>query len=328
MGIASPLVKLDSGQLMPLVGFGCWKVDNATCADTIYNAIKAGYRLFDGACDYGNEAECGDGIARAIQEGLVRRSDLFIVSKLWTTYHEPHRVEQACRKSMADWKVDYLDLYLVHFPFCTKFIPFDVKYPPEWQDGNDVVAMGTTPMRDTWGAMEGLVDAGIARNIGVANFQSQMLLDLLNYSRIKPATLQVEHHPYLSQPLLLDLAKKNNVQVTAYSSLGPASFIELAIKHAQDAQPLLEDAKIVAIGEKHGKTPAQVLLRWSTQRGIAVIPKSANPIRMQQNLECTFFDLDKDDLAYLNGLNRGLRFNDTIYVRALVISQSISCSAW
>lgn len=266
--------------------------------------------------DYGNEKECGDGIARAIKEGLVQRSELFITGKLWTTYYEPQHVEQACKRSLDDWGLDYFDLYLLHFPFPTKFIPFEEKYPPEWEE-NDAGDMkfGSTPIQVTWTAMESLVYTGLVKSIGVANFQAQLLLNLVNSARIKPALLQIEHHPYLCQPLIIDLAKTLGIQVTAYSSMGPTSFRDFGHKVAMDIQPLLTHPWLEAVGKKHGgKTAAQVLLRWSTQRGIAVIPKSLNPDRMLQNLDCCSFDLDKEDMNFLNGLDRGLRFNDLIYV--------------
>ncbi|OJJ01962.1 hypothetical protein ASPVEDRAFT_71927 [Aspergillus versicolor CBS 583.65] len=313
MTTTCPTVKLSSGHVMPLVGFGCWKVDNATCADTIYNAIKAGYRLFDGAADYGNEKECGDGVARAIKDGLVKRSDLFIVSKLWATYHEKHRVEQGYKKSLQDWNLEYFDLYLIHFPVATKFIPFDVKYPPEFEDEKGDIVFSNASMRDTWEGMEGLVDAALVRSIGVSNFQAQLIIDLLHYARIKPATLQIEHHPYLAQPMLVDLAKKKGIQVTGYSSLGPGSFTEIENSAALNAVPLLQDETIIAISKKHNVAPAQVMLRWATQRGIAVIPKSKNPERMAKNLQCCSFTLEESDMVYLNGLDKGLRFNDIIH---------------
>ncbi|TVY51400.1 putative NAD(P)H-dependent D-xylose reductase xyl1, partial [Lachnellula cervina] len=125
-------IKLNNGHEMPQVGFGLWKVDNATCADTVYNAIKAGYRLFDGACDYGNEKEAGQGVARAIKDGLVKRSDLFLVSKLWNTFHDGPRVTPIAQKQLADWGIDYFDLYIMHFPVALKYVDPAVAYPPGW----------------------------------------------------------------------------------------------------------------------------------------------------------------------------------------------------
>ena len=123
---------LQSGDKMPAVGFGCWKVDKKQMPDVIYNAIKAGYRCIDEACDYGNEKECGEGIKRAIDEKIVERKDLWITSKLWNTFHRKEHVVAACKKTLADLGVEYLDLYLIHFPISLKYVPFETRYPPEW----------------------------------------------------------------------------------------------------------------------------------------------------------------------------------------------------
>ncbi|TPX17155.1 uncharacterized protein E0L32_003273 [Thyridium curvatum] len=308
--MAVPNIKLNSGYEMPQVGFGLWKVDNATCADTVYNAIKAGYRLFDGACDYGNEVECGQGVARAIKDGLVRREDLFIVSKLWNTFHDGERVEPIARKQLADWGVDYFDLYLIHFPVALAYVDPAVRYPPGWHyDGVSEVRTSRASIQETWAAMERLVDAGLARSIGVSNFQAQLLYDLLRYARVPPATLQIEHHPYLVQPELVRLAQHEGVAVTAYSSFGPASFQEFNMEHATALTPLTEEQTVARIAQRHGKSPAQVLLRWSTQRGLAVIPKSSSEARMAQNLDCTAWSLSDDDIAAISALDKKTRFN-------------------
>jgi len=330
--MASPTLKLNSGHNMPQVGFGLWKVDNATCADTVYNAIKVGYRLFDGACgklsilllypsnkipdssfpDYGNEKEAGEGVARAIKEGLVKREDLFLVSKLWNSFHDGDRVEPICRKQLADWGIDYFDLYIVHFPVSLKYVAPETRYPPGWtyseKDGD--VQLSNATIQETWTAMESLVHEGLAKSIGISNFQGSLILDLLRYAKVRPAALQIEHHPYLVQPTLLQLAKSEGIAVTAYSSFGPQSFIELEWQKAKDTPVLFEHSLITAIAEKHKKTPAQILLRWATQRGLAVIPKSNNPKRLSQNLEVTGFDLEEKELESISGLDRHLRFNN------------------
>lgn len=311
--MATPSIKLNSGHDMPIVGFGMWKVDNATCADQIYNAIKAGYRLFDGACDYGNEVEGGQGVARAIKEGIVKREDLFIVSKLWNSFHDGDRVEPICRKQLADWGIDYFDLYIVHFPVAIKYVDPSVRYPPGWYyDGKSEVQFSKAPIQETWTAMESLVDKGLARSIGISNFDVQLVMDLMRYARIPPATLQIEHHPYLTQLGLVEYAQKNGIAVTAYSSFGPASFDEFGFKISEGLTTLLQHDTVNSIAQKHGKTPAQVLLRWATQRGIAVIPKSGSPARLAENLDVTSFDLDQSEIDALSGLDRNLRFNNPV----------------
>jgi len=306
---------------MPQVGFGLWKVDNATCADTVYNAIKTGYRLFDGACDYGNEKEAGEGVARAIKDGLVKREDLFLVSKLWNTFHEGDRVEPIAKKQLADWGIDYFDLFIVHFPVALKYVDPEVRYPPGWAvDGKEDYQLSKASIQETWTAMESLVEKGYAKSIGISNFQGSLILDLLRYAKIRPATLQIEHHPYLVQPTLLQLAKDEGIAVTAYSSFGPQSFIELEWQKAKDTPVLFEHPEVTKMAKKHNKTPAQVLLRWATQRGLAVIPKSNNQERLKQNLDVTSFDLDKEEIDTISGLDRNLRFNNpTDYLGTLHI---------
>ncbi|MCJ1404320.1 NAD(P)H-dependent D-xylose reductase (XR) [Xylographa trunciseda] len=310
--MTSPTVKLNSGYQMPLVGFGLWKVNNDTCADTVYNAIKTGYRLFDGACDYGNEVEAGQGVARAIKEKLVTRDELFIVSKLWNSFHDHDRVEPICKKQLNDWGIERFDLYIVHFPISLKYVDPSDRYPPGFTfDGNKVVP-GNATIQETWTAMESLVQKGLTKSIGISNFNGQLIMDLLRYAKIVPATLQIEHHPYLTQEGLVKLAQANGMAVTAYSSFGPQSFLELEMQRAKDTPLLFDNKTVKTIADKHDKTPAQVLLRWATQRNIAVIPKSNNQSRLLQNLDVTRFDLSKSELAEISGLNQHLRFNDPL----------------
>ena len=279
----------------------------------------SGHSANPASLDYGNEKEAGEGVARAIKEGLVKRSDLFLVSKLWNSFHDGDRVEPICRKQLADWGIDYFDLYIVHFPVALKYVDPAVRYPPGWTfDGKSEVQLSNATIQETWHAMEGLVQKGMAKSIGISNFQGSLILDLLRYAKIRPATLQIEHHPYLVQPTLLKLAESEGIAVTAYSSFGPQSFIELEWQHAKDAPVLFEHPVVAKLAEKHGKTPAQILLRWATQRGLAVIPKSNNPQRLKQNLEVTDFDLSKEELESISGLDRHLRFNNPTDVSFLL----------
>ncbi|CRK11449.1 hypothetical protein BN1723_001788, partial [Verticillium longisporum] len=171
------------------------------------------------------------------------------------------------------------------------------------------------PLADTWRALEALVDApgvraGPLRSIGVSNFDAQLLCDLLAYARVPPAVLQVEHHPYLAQPQLVAAARETGVAVTAYSTFGPQSFLELGNPRAAAVPPLMDVPLVKAIAARHGRTPAQVLLRWCTQRGIVVIPKSMRAERVRENLDCCGFDLEAAELEAISSLDRGLRFND------------------
>ena len=153
---------------------------------------------------------------------------------------------------------------------------------------------------------------GLAKSIGISNFNGQLIMDLLRYAKIPPAALQIEHHPYLTQEGLVKFAKSQGIAITAYSSFGPQSFLELDMQRAKDTPLLMDNATIKEIAEKHGKTPAQVLLRWATQRDVAVIPKSNNQGRLAQNLDVTGWDLEKSELERISGLDKGLRFNDPL----------------
>lgn len=304
-------IKLNSGYDMPQVGFGCWKVDKKTCADTIFNAIKVGYRLFDGAEDYGNEKEVGEGINRALDEGLVARDELFVVSKLWNNFHDPKNVEKALEKTLSDLNLEYLDLFLIHFPIAFKFVPFDEKYPPGFYCGDgDKFIYEDVPLLETWKAMEKLVKLGKVKSIGISNFNGALILDLLRGAEIPPAVLQIEHHPYLQQQRLIEWVTSKGIAVTAYSSFGPQSFVELNHPKVNDVVTLFEQKDIKAIADAHKKSPGQVLLRWATQRGLAVIPKSNKTERLLQNLEVNDFDLTQQDLDTIAKLDIGLRFND------------------
>ncbi|KAG2044434.1 NADP-dependent oxidoreductase domain-containing protein [Suillus americanus] len=277
--------------------FGLWKVTKSTCADTVYNAIKAGYRLLDGAGDYGNEKEAGEGVRRAIADGL-----------LWNTFHAHDHVKQITKMQLGLWGIDYFDLFLVHFPIALKYVDPSHRYPPEWFGDDGKVYTQNTPMHETWSAMEELVDEKLTKNIGLSNCQGSLILDVLRYAKYEPQVLQVELHPYLTQEALVKLCKTFSIAVTAYSSFGPQSYVELGVD--KGAPSLLKHNVTSAAAKTHEKTEAQVLLRWATQRGIAVIPKSNDLGRLSANLDCNSFDLSASELAALSALNINLRLND------------------
>jgi len=316
-------VKLHSGHEMPLTGFGLWKVPLETTADTVYNAIKAGYRLLDGAFDYGNEKEAGQGVKRAIDDGLVKRSDLFITSKLWNTFHEKERVEPITRKQLEWWGIDYFDLFLIHFPVALEYVDPADSYPSEWTNLEGKTVQSKASIQETYQALEALVDKGLTKSIGVSNFQGSLLIDVLRYARIRPSVLQIEHHPYLVQPPLLKLAEKERIAVTSYSTFGPQSYVEFDwAKEARSTTELFNNNTILSISSSHHKTPAQVLLRWCTQRGIAVIPKTVSQKRLVENINSEDFDLTEEEINAISALDKGLRFNnppdylDTLYIYA------------
>lgn len=219
-------------------------------------------------------------------------------------------MEPIVKKQLADWDIDYFDLYHIHFPVSLKYVAPEVRYPPGWYvDGDSKIEHGKASLESTWKAFEEVNKKGLAKSIGISNYGGALLLDLFTYATVKPAVLQIEHHPYLVQQNLLTLAKEHGIAVTAYSSFGPQSFIECDMKLAADTPLLFDHPVINKAAEKHGKTPAQVLLRWATQRGISVIPKSNSQGRLQQNLDVISFDLTKEEIEEISGLDKNLRFN-------------------
>jgi len=297
---------------LPAVGLGLWKIDRAAAAGLVDQALRAGYRHLDSGCDYGNEAEVGEGIARALATGVCRRDDLWVTSKLWNTYHHPAHVRPAVERSLRDLRLDHLDLYLVHFPIALEFVPFETRYPPGWffDPSADAPALAPVriPLADTWQAMERLVDAGLVRRIGLCNCGVALVREVRAAARIPPAVLQVELHPLLAQEKLLRFCREEGIAVTAFSPLGAGSYVPLGMATA--AESLLEHPQVAAIAAAVGGTPAQVLLRWGIQRGTAVIPKTSRPERLAENLAAADVDLSADQMALLSGLDAGRRFND------------------
>ncbi|VEU23940.1 DEKNAAC105254 [Brettanomyces naardenensis] len=304
------ILTLNNGVKIPQIGFGTWKVPNDIAAQQVYDAIKAGYRLFDGATDYGNEKDVGKGIRKAISDGLVKREDLIVVSKIWNSFHSPKNVKLVTKKILSDLGLDYLDVLYMHFPIAQKFVPIEKKYPPGFYCGDNGWEYEEVPLAVTWAAMEELVDEGLVKSIGVSNWSGALIQDLLRGCRIRPQLLQIEHHPYLVQKRLIHWVQAQGIVVTGYSSFGPKSFVELDNPVAIKATPLLTHPTIKKIADAHKATAAQVLLRWATQNGICVIPKSSKKERLLSNLNSDSFDLTEAEIAEIDALDLGLRFND------------------
>ena len=299
-------------QSLPAVGLGLWKIDADVVGGLIEKAVGCGYRHLDSACDYGNEAEAGLGIERALAAGLCRRDELWVTSKLWNTYHAPEHVRPALERTLRDLRLDYLDCYLVHFPIALTYVAPETRYPPGWffDPDADTPAMRpvAVPQAETWQAMEQLVDAGLVRRIGVCNYPVALLRDLQAIARIQPAVLQVEMHPRLVQEKLLRYCHETGVAVTAFSPLGAPSYVPLGM--AKESESLLAHPAIVEIARAMNRTPAQVLLRWGVQRGTAVIPKTSRPERLVENLSVFDFALSAAAMAAISSLNENRRYND------------------
>jgi D-xylose reductase len=303
---------LASGGSMPSLGLGLWKIDNASTAHMVVSAIEAGYRHLDAACDYGNEREAGEGIRQAIARGLCSRQDLWVTSKLWNTFHARQHVRPAIERSLADLGLDYLDLYLIHFPITLQYVDPGLRYPPGWfydpQAASPIMKATSVPIAETWGAMENLVTAGLTRHIGISNFGCSLIRDLLSYATIRPSVLQVESHPYLTQEKLLRYCQQEQIAYTAFSPLGAGSYVPLGMAQASDS--VLEQPIIQEIANLHHKTPAQVVLRWGVQRGTAVIPKTSRLERLKENISLYDFQLSDDEMKQIASLDRHQRYND------------------
>ncbi|MBT6264322.1 MAG: aldo/keto reductase, partial [Halieaceae bacterium] len=249
---------------MPTLGLGLWKLPEQSVASTVVDAVAAGYRHVDSAADYGNEEAVGEGLRQVLKTTDVTRDDLWVTSKLWNTFHRPEHVRAACERSLRDLGLDCLDLYLIHFPIALKYVDFSDRYPPEWihDPKAEVLRMEPdfVPIAETWGAMEGLVEAGLVKEIGVCNFNTGLLHDLIASARRPPALLQVESHPYLTQERLIRLAHQYDMAVTAFSPLGSLSYLELGMAEAQEC--LLDESVVCAAAERLQRSSAQVLLRW------------------------------------------------------------------
>ena len=305
-------IELSDGGRFPSVGLGTWKLPKPEAPRLVQEAIRVGYRHFDCACDYGNETEVGAGLAAAFASDLCRREEVWVTSKLWNTYHEPKHVRAACERSLRDLRLDVLDLYLVHFPIALAYVPFDVRYPPEWfhepQAAQPAMKPIHVPYTDTWGAMEELQRAGLVKRIGVCNLNISMLRELLGTCSIRPAVHQLELHPYLVQPRQVRFCQDEKIAVTAFSPLGAPSYLPLGMATPENS--VLVDPVVTAIATAHSRTAAQTVLRWAVQRGCVVIPKTQVAARLRENLALFDFELTPAEMTAIGALDRHRRFND------------------
>lgn len=262
-------VTLSNELKMPILGFGVFRVpDKKECAESVYQAIKAGYRLIDTAASYTNEDAVGDGVRKAINEGICSREDLFITSKLWVQDMQNYEMaKKAIDASIEKSGLEYLDLYLLH------------------------QAMGD--YFSAWRAMEAAYQEGKLRAIGVSNFYPNILTNFCETVKIKPMVNQVELHPYFTQQQALETMKEYNVIPEAWAPLGGGRY-----------NPF-EDEMLIAIADKYQKTVGQVLLRWNIQRGVVVIPKSTHLERIIENIDVFDFELNDSEMNQISSLDQG-----------------------
>ena len=289
-----------NGNKWDQLGLGTWKSKRGDAGKAVESAIEMGYRHIDCAAIYLNEAEIGEAIQNCIKKGIVKREDLWITSKLWNNSHRKNEVIPALKNTLADLRLDYLDLYLIHWPVAIKNTVLNATSP------DDYVPLSEIPVAETWQGMEEVQKTGLTRHIGVSNFSQKKLADLLKNCIQKPEVNQVELHPYLQQWALYDFCKTNGIFLTAYSPLGSTDRSE-GMKRP-DEPSLFADPVIQQIATKHQASAAQILLAWHVNRGTAVIPKSIQPIRQKENLAAADIKLDTTDMDAIKKLDRHYRF--------------------
>uniref|UniRef100_A0A1A9W749 NADP-dependent oxidoreductase domain-containing protein n=1 Tax=Glossina brevipalpis TaxID=37001 RepID=A0A1A9W749_9MUSC len=314
-----PKIVMNNGNEMPILGLGTWgatkdyaiieniQVDEMSdkgrtkpneMDKVVTCAIDVGFRHIDTAPLHKNEKQIGAALNKIILAKKVKREDLFIVSKLWNTFHGPDDVLCGCKKSLEMLGLEYLDMYLMHTPM--GFKPSDDLFPTE--EGK--VSFSNTDYVCTWLAMADLVKLGLCRNIGISNFNLKQVERLIKETTIIPQTHQIEAHPYLMQNDLIDFCKCNDICITAYSPLGsPAR--PWAGKDTQNV--LLKNSTVLDIARKHKKNAAQILLRYQIQLGHAVIPKSGTSKNIHNNFDIFNFELCPEDMQNLDSLNYGMR---------------------
>ncbi len=290
-------IALNNGSgAIPALGFGTLIPDPVATKNATKAALEAGFREFDAAERYRNEKEVGEAMQEVFQAGKIKREEVFIATKLWNNNHRPERVKPAFEASRKKLQLDYVDLYLIHTPFA--FQPGDDQDPKD-ANGNVIYDKGVT-LLDTWRALEGLVDEGKCKAIGLSDVSLEQAREIFEVARIKPAVVHVESHPYLPQWELLEYCRMNRIVLQAFAALG----------HGIEPR-LVENPVITAIAKRVNKTPAQVLLAWAIQRGTALLTTATNPDWIKGNFEVS--TLPQDAMREISeGIKSRVRFNAVV----------------
>ncbi|KAK4878423.1 hypothetical protein RN001_010929 [Aquatica leii] len=289
-------LKLNNGSDIPIIGLGTYKAIKGEATTAVKDAIDVGYRHFDCAWFYDNEEEVGLGIQAKIDEGVVKREDLFVTTKLWNNFHAKEKVLPMLKEQLQKLKLDYVDLYLIHWPFGFKVRGWPINDGPGAYSDVDYI--------ETWTMMEEGLKQGLVRSIGVSNFNSEQLERLLSVAKIKPVVNQIEIHPKLNQKKLIEFCKSKDIVSVGYCPLGQGTSTSAVF-----------DEKVIEIGKKYQKTAAQIVLNYLVSLGVSVIPKTVNKTRMIENLNIFDFTLDEEDLRYMVSLNTNERICNVMYFK-------------
>ncbi|XP_061384436.1 aldo-keto reductase family 1 member A1-like [Danaus plexippus] len=299
--VVPKFIELEGGDRLPIIGFGTWQAPADILVKSVETALEAGYRHFDSARAYENEAALGKALNRWIGGDVNKRKELFVATKLPPGGNRPDLVEQYFEGSRQDLGLDYIDLYLLHTPFGFKHVPGDLH--PKNPDGSMMVDH-TTDLIAVWKAVLKLKESGRVRHVGVSNVNEEQLIRLTAVE--KPACLQVEVHVLFQQKSLIAAANRLGIPVVAYSPLGSRALTNmLAAKTGRNYPHLLELPLVLELSKKYSRTPAQILLRFLLQHGVGAIPKSTDPTRIKQNISLWDFELNDTEMQDLHDLDRG-----------------------
>jgi len=257
-----PKLKLNTGKEVPQIGLGTWQATGDPVVQAVKDALAAGYRHIDTASDYRNEKEVGKGLHESISAGVVKREDVFITTKVWPQGSDHQKALAEIHHSLTEMNLTYVDLVLVHFP-----------------QGN---------YSDVYKGVEDAYEQKLTNSIGISNFDISQIENLMKTAKVKPAMNQIQIHPHLNQDDTIDYCKKHDIAVTGYSPLGTGT--------------LISDPTLTAIGKKHNKTSAQVMIRWQIQRGLVVIPKSVHKERIIENFNVFDFELTADEMKTVHDI--------------------------
>ena len=276
---------------IPYIGLGTSRIKNIV--DVIYNSIRDGLRMIDTAFKYGNEEDFGKGIKKALDDGLCKREELFVIGKVWIASREDPK--KAIKETLLKLQLTYLDLYLDHWPSSNNYGDINGTIPQ-------------IPVFDFWPKMEALVEEGLTRSIGCSNYNVQSLLNLLSFCKIKPVANEVEFHPYYYQENLKKFCDKENIAIIAYYPLARGNGAKIYIEQHNGEMDCFKEECVQKLAKKYSKTPGQIIINWEVSQGIISIPGTSNTKRMSENLAALDFKMSDEDIKSLNIFGKKLKF--------------------